>query len=74
MQFDLLPHGINEPALYAKNGIPEYWTGWLNDRAIQVLRLEDGAYVPAGWFQRGETLVSATVPDLAIPIDEVFPD
>ena len=60
--------------LYAENGVPEYWIVWPDERAIQVLRLEDDAYVPAGWFQPGETLVSATMPDLTIPIDELFPD
>ncbi len=60
-------------ALYAENGVPEYWIANPEERAIQVLRLDRDAYEAAGWFRMGETLVSATLPDLEIEISSVFP-
>jgi Uma2 family endonuclease len=58
--------------LYARNGVPEYWIADPDEAGIEVLRLEEGSYVAAGYYRRGATLLSPTLPGLAIAVDGVF--
>ena len=58
--------------LYEENAVPEYWIVDTEAPAIEVLRFEDGAYAPAGYFQAGSRLRTRTLPGLEIPIDDVF--
>ncbi len=58
--------------LYARNGVPEYWIVDPTEPGIEVLRLDGDAYAPAGWFTPGKTLVSKTLPDLRLAVDDVF--
>jgi Uma2 family endonuclease len=58
--------------LYARNGVPEYWLVDPGAGTIEVFRLRDDAYRPAGYFQRGSVLASESLPEFRLPIDEVF--
>jgi Uma2 family endonuclease len=58
--------------LYAQNGVPEYWIVDPDAGAIEVLRLDRGAYHPAGYFERGSVLVSTSLPGLGLSIDDVL--
>jgi len=58
--------------LYAKNGVPEYWIVNPEERTIEVFRHEKSAYRPAGYFTGEDVLRSAILPDLALPLPEVF--
>lgn len=60
--------------LYARFGVPEYWIVDSEASNIEVLTLERGAYTRFGLFRRYETLRSSLLPDLAIPLAEVFPE
>jgi Uma2 family endonuclease len=59
-------------ARYALAGIPEYWIADPGEAAVEVFRLDGRAYVPSGWFRRGQTLRSPTREGLAVAIDDVF--
>lgn len=58
--------------LYARNGVPEFWLVDPEDQAIEVLRLVDGRYAPAGYYRVGETLRSAALPSFELRVMEVF--
>ena len=58
--------------LYARNGVPEFWLVDPEDQAIEVLRLVEGRYAPAGYFRPGETLRSAALPGLELRVVDVF--
>lgn len=58
--------------LYARFAVPEYWIVDSEGSNVEVLTLERGAYSRAGLFRRHETLRSPLLPDLGIPLDEVF--
>jgi Uma2 family endonuclease len=58
--------------LYAENGVSEYWVVESDPRGIQVLRLEGGAHVPAGWFTTESVLTSPSFPDLRLDVAALF--
>ena len=57
---------------YALNGIPEYWLIDLAEQTVEVLRHEDGAYQPAGYFQDDQTLRSRVLPELHLRLAEIL--
>src|SRR5947208_8545630 len=57
---------------YAEAQVQEYWIVNPQTETITVLRLADGVYVESGYFQRGESAVSALVAGLAIDVAAVF--
>jgi Uma2 family endonuclease len=62
-----------ERDLYERNGVREYWIVERDEPAgVQVLSLEGGAYVAAGWYARGSVLRSRVGPDLEVSADEVL--
>ncbi len=63
---------IVKKRLYAENGVPEYWIVDPEARAVEVFRLDGDSYEPAGWFTGDATVVSPLLPDLAVPLAEVF--
>lgn len=63
---------IIKRALYARNGVPEYWIVDPVDRTIEVLRLCGETYAPAGYFGVGTYLESALLPGLALEVAGVF--
>jgi Uma2 family endonuclease len=60
---------------YCEAGVPEYWRAEPRSRTVTVLALSEdrSRYVELGCFGRGETLHSALLPGLAIPVDFIFP-
>ncbi len=60
---------------YRDAGVPEYWRVAFRPRTVTVLGLSEdrGRYVELGRYGAGETLRSAVLPGLAIPVDRLFP-
>jgi Uma2 family endonuclease len=59
---------IVKRALYERNGVPEYWIVDPEERAIEVLRIEGGAYAPAGYFTGEAVVTTPLFEGLKIPI------
>lgn len=60
-------------ALYAENGIPEYWIVDASRERIEVYReIVEGAYSRVTPHRRGDVVVSSVFPDLKVRVDEVF--
>ena len=57
---------------YAQAGIVEYWIIDPRNERVTVLRLEQGAYVEHGHFERGAQAASSVLPDLRVNVDAVF--
>jgi len=58
--------------LYAENGVKEYWIADGEARAIEVLKLSQRRYEPHGYFEAGDTLSSALLPGLGLPVEPIF--
>jgi Uma2 family endonuclease len=60
---------------YREAGIPEYWRADPRTRTLTVLVLSEdrSRYAELGCFGRGETVRSAVLPGLEIPLDSLFP-
>ncbi len=58
--------------VYEAAGVREYWIVDPEAQAIEVLYLEERAYVRHGIFRREATLTSRVLPDLELPVAEVF--
>ena len=58
--------------VYARNGVPVYWLVHLEDRAIEVLRLEAGRYRPEAYSTEDQILTTPEIPGLGVPLPEVF--
>lgn len=58
--------------LYARAGVREYWIVDPEAEAVEVLTQGERGLEPFETFRRDETLSSALLPDLAIPLDAVF--
>jgi Uma2 family endonuclease len=59
---------------YARAGLSEYWMVDPQKRAIEVLALENGAYLSLGAFGGKDTLPSRIVPDLPVRVEQFFPE
>ena len=61
--------------VYEENGVKEYWIVEPNDRAIFVYVLnEQGKYIGLRPFTEDDTIGSSVLPDLQIPVMEIFED
>ena len=58
--------------LYARHGVSEYWIAKPDERTIEVMVLENGAYRSLGIFQGTQTLPSRIVPNLPVQVDQFF--
>ncbi|CAN5124455.1 Uma2 family endonuclease [soil metagenome] len=60
--------------LYERAGVAEYWIVDVEAGNIEVLALERGKsdYARSGLLRRGETCGLPCLPELTIPLDEVF--
>jgi Uma2 family endonuclease len=60
---------------YRDAGVPEYWRVEIRSRAVvvHVLSEDRKRYDEFGRFVCGETIRSALLPGLAIPVDDLFP-
>ena len=60
-------------SLYAESGVKEYWIVLALERQIEVYRQpENGVYRRKRLFAIGETLICESVPNLAVPLEELF--
>lgn len=57
---------------YAEGGVPEYWIVNPRTETITVLKLEDGRYVEAGVYRRGEIALSPLLSGFSLSVDNVF--
>jgi Uma2 family endonuclease len=57
---------------YAEARVPEYWIVNPLTETITVLRLRGDAYEEAGIYWRGQSAVSATLPEFSVSVDAVF--
>lgn len=59
--------------LYAEANVPEYWIMLASEQQIEVYRQpENGIYKHTRMYSVGETIISASVPDLAVTVAEWF--
>lgn len=61
-------------AFYAQYGVREYWLVDPDAETVEVRRLEAGRYETIGVFRRGDMLRSHILPDLRLPVDQIFAD
>jgi Uma2 family endonuclease len=60
--------------MFVRYGVPEYWILDPRKRTFEVLSLRGEDYVVAQTARCGETVVSATLPDLVCKVSKVFVD
>ena len=63
---------VEERGDYAEGGVPEYWIVNPRTETITVLKLEDGRYVEAGVYRRGEIALSPLLSGFSLNVDNVF--
>lgn len=61
-------------ALYARSGVREYWIVDPVEETILVQSLNTDHYVESGVFGRSDSLRSPLLPELALVLEEVFPE
>ena len=59
--------------LYARYGIPYYWTADTDARVLDAYELDAGAYRPVGRVQGNARIAVAPFPDLVLGLDELWP-
>ena len=59
-------------ALYARNGVKEYWIVGTDAGVVTVLLLGDDGYEVIGTFGEGDTLTSPTLEGFSLKVDDVF--
>lgn len=58
-------------AIYARNGVREYWLLDLHDRSVTQFVLDGSAYDPGTRFDVTETITSTVLPDLTLPVAQL---
>jgi Uma2 family endonuclease len=58
--------------LYTRAAVREYWLVDTQQRSIEVLDLADAGPGASTPFELGAVLLSAVLPDLCLPLDDVF--
>ncbi len=58
--------------IYARCGVQEYWIVDPDAETIEVLVWNESGYVRAGAYGKGDRLASPLLPDLNLPLNEVF--
>jgi len=58
--------------IYERNGVDEYWLVDTDRREITVFRLTNGRYGTPLIFRMGDTLTSVVLPQLQLPVSNVF--
>jgi len=67
---------LTKGAIYARNGVREYWIVNLRDQCVEVLREpRPDTWTWASWTtaRRGEVLAPLAFPDARIPVDALLP-
>jgi len=57
---------------YARAGIPEYWIVEIDAKNVSIYVLRGASYILASRVRSGETVQSATMENLFLPVDEIF--
>ena len=57
---------------YARAGIPEYWIVEIDAKNVSIYVLRGASYILASRVRSGETVQSATIENLFLPVDEIF--
>lgn len=57
---------------YAEGGVPEYWIVNPEDETITVLVLNEGRYIEAGVFYRGQSAASELLKQYVVDVSTVF--
>ncbi|MBI4564934.1 MAG: Uma2 family endonuclease [Planctomycetes bacterium] len=73
----LSPEGIARDrilkrALYARNGVREYWIADDEAKGVEVLKRSGSELVPHGYFEIGDTLRSPVLAGLSLPVRSIF--
>jgi Uma2 family endonuclease len=63
---------VEKRALYAQFGVKEYWIIDPDMQAVEVLRLEGGAFLPFSQASIEGTVVSALFQGLVVDLEDVF--
>ncbi len=63
---------VRKRQIYAEAGILEYWTMDPRNDTVTVLELHDGEYVERDVLSADDTLTTPLLPDLSIPLGEIF--
>ncbi len=59
-------------ALYAREGVAEYWIVDTAARTVEVFALAGGRYEPAGYHLEGGSVASGVLPGLRVPVADIF--
>ena len=59
-------------SVYAQAGVPEYWLVNIEEQAIEIFALENGAYRSLGVFQGEQSIPSRIVPAEIPPVSQFF--
>ncbi len=59
-------------ALYARNGVREFWIVDPEEKSVEVLSLEGRAYRPVAFYRGSETLASPLLPGFTLPLAPLF--
>jgi Uma2 family endonuclease len=58
--------------VYAKYGVGEYWLVDPEAATLEVLVLSEDGYISAGIYSGPEHLLSPLLPELNLPLTEIF--
>ena len=59
-------------AIYERNGVDEYWLVDTDRREVTMFRLVNGRYGSPLLFRTGDTLTSVVLPQLQLPLSNLF--
>ena len=59
--------------VYEQAGVPEYWLVDPGSLSVEVFRLEEGTYRPAGYLEGRGTVRSPLLPDVSVNVERLFP-
>ena len=59
-------------ALYARNGVREFWIVDPDEKTVEVLALDVDHFRPAGFFRDAEPLGSPLLPGFTLPLGPLF--